>query len=654
MPEDPLCRLRDLLPRVRSGDRAARRELEEQLRQLSADAQCDILTRAEATPGDGPGADSADAATVGELMRLVEEARACLTARDLGPTASDSAAPPPAPSPWLPNVPGYELLDVLGRGGMGVVYRARQLGFNRVVALKMIGAGPGADPGELRRFRTEAEAVARLRHPNILQVHDIGEVDGCPYFSMEYLEGGSLGRRARAGPVPPRRAAEVVEALARGMHHAHQAGVVHRDLKPSNVLLDADGTPKVADFGLAKLLDADATRTDSDAVLGTACYMSPEQAAGASRDVGPAADVYGLGAILYDLLTGRPPVERASWSVMLELVRTQDPPDPRRLRPEVDADLEAVCLKCLRKDPARRYASALQLADDLRRWLDGRPTLARPLGRPGRVWRAARRRPFAAAALLLLLVAAVAVPVVVYRLDPDRVPKNNLARLERGQAVPLLGDTGEPAWSREVLGQALHHGSEADGSFTIDTMDRYLLELMPRMPSGGFVFSADVRHNGDQQGTRVGLFFGYERCDGGHCWVTLSFNDFDARPSDDSEPQARADLRGERCRPPDLFNMPAPPTCTVSFPAHVPPIVPMPWRPLRVRVTPSGVQVWCDGRTAGPVPWAALHDDFSPLNTILAASGEPEVHPDFAPSRGVGLFVHRASASFRRVVIEPP
>jgi WD40 repeat protein len=309
-------------------------------------------------------------------------------------------------------IPGYELLDELGRGGMGVVYKARQIALNRVVALKMILAGSYAGSRERERFRLEAEAVARLQHPNIVQVHEVGEHDGRPYFSLEFCAGGSLTRKLAAGPLPPREAAIVAENLARGMAVAHARGVIHRDLKPANVLLAADGTPKVADFGLAKLLDSDSRQTATDAVMGTPCYMSPEQAAGGSRDVGPTSDVYSLGAVLYEMLTGQVPFRGASVPETLELVRSQEPVSVRRHQPHVPRDLETVCLKCLQKDPTSRYASADALADDLRRFLNGEPVRARSVGRVERASKWVRRNPALSAALAVVAVSLVTATVV--------------------------------------------------------------------------------------------------------------------------------------------------------------------------------------------------------------------------------------------------
>jgi serine/threonine-protein kinase len=293
----------------------------------------------------------------------------------LGPHPTGAVPADPAGAE-LPRVPGYEVLDVLGRGGMGVVYRARHLALKRVVALKMIRGG--ADPGERARFRTEAEAVARLQHPNIVQVFDVGEYDGLPYLALEYVEGGPLDRRLAGKPQPPREAARLVETLAGAVHLAHSRNVVHRDLKPANVLLAADGTPKVTDFGLAKHLDADAGQTQAGHIMGTPSYMAPEQAGGNSKEVGPAADVYALGAILYECLTGRPPFKGATVAETLEQVRTREPVSPRQLSPKVPRDLETLCLKCLRKEPERRYSSARELADDLGRFRRGEPVLAQP------------------------------------------------------------------------------------------------------------------------------------------------------------------------------------------------------------------------------------------------------------------------------------
>ncbi len=286
---------------------------------------------------------------------------------------------------------------------MGVVYKARQVGFNRLVALKMILSGAHAGPDDLARFRAEAEAVGGLQHPNIVQVHEVGEHEGRPFFSLEFCPGGALDKKLNGAPLPPQEAARLVETLARAVHAAHEQRVIHRDLKPANVLLTADGTPKVADFGLAKKMD-EAGRTQTGAVIGTPSYMAPEQARGKSKQIGPATDLYALGAILYECLTGRPPFKAASHMDTLRLVVANDPAPPRQFQSRTPRDLEAICLKCLQKDPKNRYNSARDLADDLGRFLEGKPTRARPVRWPERLGRRIRRN-----ASWLVLAAAVLV-----------------------------------------------------------------------------------------------------------------------------------------------------------------------------------------------------------------------------------------------------
>jgi WD40 repeat protein len=303
-------------------------------------------------------------------------------------------------SPEWPKVAGYEVQGELGRGGMGVVYRAHHLQLQRLVALKVIRADEPDEP-QRARFLAEARAAAGLRHPHIVQVYEVGEHNGRPFAALELLEGGTLSAKVSQSPLPASEAAGVVETLARAVQHAHEQGIVHRDLKPANVLLTADGTPKVADFGLARRL-GEAGQTQTGALVGTPSYMAPEQAGG-KKDIGPAADAYGLGAILYECLTGRPPFRGDTPLETLRQVLDDDPVPPRRLQPKVPRDLDTICLKCLHKDPARRYARALDLAEDLRRLRAGEPVAARPVGPGERLLKWARRRP--AAALLLLLIA---------------------------------------------------------------------------------------------------------------------------------------------------------------------------------------------------------------------------------------------------------
>lgn len=303
--------------------------------------------------------------TAAELRRPVDGSSTQLDRR----TAKDFQPPP--------NKFGeFELISEVARGGMGVVYRARQVALGRIVALKMILAGRLADAEDVERFRREAEAAARLQHPNIVAIYDVGEVDGQHYFTMEFIEGSNLARKVAAGPLPSRVAAGYVRKLARAVHHAHRQGIVHRDLKPSNVLLDADDEPHITDFGLAKRLSGEPGKTRTGTVLGTPSYMAPEQAQG-RRDIGPPADIYSLGAILYELVTGRPPFQAETPLDTAMQVLHNDPVPPRLLNPDVDHDLDTICLKCLQKDPQLRYPTAAALAEDLQRYLDGEPISAR-------------------------------------------------------------------------------------------------------------------------------------------------------------------------------------------------------------------------------------------------------------------------------------
>ena len=314
----------------------------------------------------------------------------------------------PAVGEW-PVIPGMEVLAELGSGGMGIVYKVRQKTLNRYAAVKILR--PGAREEERRRFRTEAEAAARLNHPRIARIHEVGECEGQPYLVLEYVEGGNLAQRLDGTPWPIREAAELVLHLAEAVQYAHDQGVLHRDLTPANVLLDSDGLPKISDFGLAKILvSVGVGPTRTEAILGTPSYMSPEQASGAARQVGPATDIYGLGAILYHLLTGRPPFKGETSLETLRQVLSEDPLPPRRLRSAVPLDLETICLKCLEKQMLDRYSSAANLASDLRSFLAGEPIKSRPPSRLRLAWRWAHKHPattsLASAALLLTVVVA--------------------------------------------------------------------------------------------------------------------------------------------------------------------------------------------------------------------------------------------------------
>ena len=360
---------------------------------------------------------------------------------DLGRAAGEPAEGPTVGA-RVRYVGDYELRRVLGRGGMGVVYRARQMSLNRTVALKMLAAGALAGDDDLRRFRNEAEAVAQLDHPHIVPIHEVGVHDGRHYFSMKLIAGGSLAERLAAYRDDPRAAARLVATAAEAVHHAHQRGILHRDLKPSNILLDESGAPHVSDFGLAKRIAADSEQTRTGALVGTPAYMAPEQASGRRGAVTTAADVYGLGAVLYALLAGRAPFGGASALEVLDQVRARPPEPPSRSNPRVPRDLEVICLKCLNKDPSHRYASAAALAEDLRRWLADVPILARPVGRAEqfRLW--CRRNPviagLAGAVGLLLVALAVGSAIAAYRYSRLAEKEHRTAGREREAAAKAL------------------------------------------------------------------------------------------------------------------------------------------------------------------------------------------------------------------------
>ncbi len=302
----------------------------------------------------------------------------------------------------------YELLEEIARGGMGVVYKARQTKLNRIVALKMILSGQLAGEEDIRRFHAEAEAAAQLDHPGIVPIFEVGEHEGQHYFSMAFVDGGSLADKIKDGPLPPREAAEYVKKVAEAVAYAHSKGVIHRDLKPGNILLDLNGEPKVTDFGLAKRVEGDSGLTATGQILGTPSYMPPEQASGKTEDVKEAADVYSLGAILYALVTGRPPFQADNPIDTLMQVLEREPVSPSTLNPQIPRDLETICLQCLSKEPKKRFRSAKQLGDELQRFINGEPILARPIGKLERTWRWCRRQPVVAS-----LIATVAISLLV-------------------------------------------------------------------------------------------------------------------------------------------------------------------------------------------------------------------------------------------------
>ncbi len=358
-------------------------------------------------------------------------------------------------------VPGYDLLGELGRGGMGVVYQARDQKLKRLVAVKMILGGVHASQEDMQRFQTEAEAVAKLQHPNIVQIFEVGEYQGNPYISLEYQQGGGLDQKIAGTPQNIEESAELIETVSLAMHVAHQQEIIHRDLKPANILLSSEGEPKITDFGLAKRMDDDSNQTKTGAVMGTPSYMPPEQASSSIETLGPAADTYALGAILYHLLTGRPPFKAETHLDTLMQVINDDPVPPRRLNSNVPVDLETICLKCLQKDIKRRYATAAALAEDLRRFRGGEPIAGRPVSTIERGWKWARRRPAIAGMISVSIVAAVALVVGGLWYNARLVEERNVAQWQRRLAESRESEA-RLAQSNEAAQRKLAETREAE------------------------------------------------------------------------------------------------------------------------------------------------------------------------------------------------
>jgi eukaryotic-like serine/threonine-protein kinase len=388
-------------------------------------------------------------------------------------------------------VPGYEIEGELGRGGMGVVYKARHAQLKRPCALKMILAGAHAGPELVARFRAEAEAIARLQHPHVVQIRHVGEAQGMPFFELEFVSGGSLDKQLDGTPWPAARAVRLAAQLTLGIAEAHRLGIVHRDLKPSNVLLSVEGAPKVTDFGLAKMLDSQSALTRSESVMGSPSYMAPEQALGRAKQADPRVDVYALGAILYELLTGRPPFRGPNALETLEQVRTTEPVPPSRLVPGLPRDIATICLKCLEKDPGKRYATALSLADDLERFEDGRPILARPIGDRERAWRWCRRNPttaaLAAGIALSLLLGTVVSTYFAVRSSRKAVEAEDNAR-QATQATDRASKEAQRAIEAKLLSDrrlyvaemALAERAAREGH--MDAVEQHLLATRPSRP----------------------------------------------------------------------------------------------------------------------------------------------------------------------------
>jgi serine/threonine-protein kinase len=567
----------------------------------------------------------------------------------------------------------YVILGTVGEGGMGVVHQALDPEVGQVVALKMISDRGRPGPDRIARFRTEGQALARLCHPNVVRFLHFGEHGGRPYYTMEFVEGGSLQGRLGDGPLPPREAAELVRTLASAIHAAHQQRVIHRDLKPSNVLFAADGSPKVADFGLAKLLDADPGQglTGSGTAVGTACYMAPEQADGRTDQIGRRTDVYGLGTILYEALSGKPPFAGADPHEILRLVREGRITPPSRLVPGIPSGLDAICLRCLETSPAGRYPSAHAVAEDLTRWLADQRPRAVP-GLFGTLVHSVRRRAIAVAAVAAIALACA----VFYVFDPDRPLRELQSAIDRGENVVLIPDRGAPRWHRLLAGgDGTKVTTPPDGSFTVHSWDLCLVELAPDSGRDRYRFRVRVRHVNSDDGGGVGVYAGRHAFPGqeheNNLFVGMVYND--VRSAADALKRAPFHLIPQPPSPPDnwvrlgagVVGEQAPGVGWEVLPAGMTGARFQPrgitgdtWRELNLEVSPDGIRGTWDGNPVGAFAARSASKTLGDYLT-LATTRHPDspflasVDSTFTPRGGVGLILYRGSASFRTAEIMP-
>lgn len=571
----------------------------------------------------------------------------------------------------------YALLEELAHGGMGIVYRARDPLFDQTVALKMIRGGFQPTPDDLIRFGQEARVGSRVKHPHIIPVYEIGCFEGQHYFTMKLVEGGSLNQHRQRFFADPRAATGLVAKVARAVHCAHQGGILHRDLKPANVLLDQDDEPLVADFGLAKVLDASTDLTHTGQVLGTPGYMAPEQAAGQPGAISVRTDVWSLGVILYELLCGQRPFPGRGRDEVIGQILSSDPPTLRTLRPELDPGLEAVVLKCLEKDPAQRYDSAGALADDLESWTAGRQPRVRPPGVFARLATRARRHSLVLLGSSLVLALTAVLAIVLGGPDPaeaERVRREAARRKEfleplqrqlaEGQSVVLIGASGGPAWSvwSLVEEEAMQAVAQRDNLFEIDAWKGIsLLELLADPQQERYRFRAEVQHSiAPRTGGEVGIYVGDSahptRAGVVHCFAALAFNDgadLGERPRNDVRLRMHMSWREPSGRVPyhhmDLgVAMPFEPG-GIRDRAR-------PWRPVSIEVTPDEIRAFWGEQLIGAAERNSgkkrLQLAIDQLPSRMAP--EPEkVRPEIRPRGALGLYVRHAGARFRNVVVEP-
>jgi serine/threonine-protein kinase len=574
-----------------------------------------------------------------------------------------------APTPPWPAIPGYAILERLGKGGVGIVYKAIDLDLDRVVALKTLQAGICAEQPARERFQREARAMAQLDHAHIVPIYGEGSFEGQPFFTMKFMPGGSLAQRLDLYRQSPRAAVVLMHKIARAVQYLHDKKILHRDLKPFNILLGEGDEPYVSDFGLAKFLDADLELTQTGEVMGTLPYMAPEQATGQVAQFGPATDVWALGVMLYQLLSGCRPFEGAVRAEIFQKILTVDP-DPPKSPGGVDGGLQAVVLKCLAKCPSQRFATAAELADELQRWLNDEPPLTRPPAWPRRLWRHIRRHPLKAASLALVVLAVAAGLGLAWLLNPHRQRVVFQQELAAGKNMSALDSAGNLRWPRWRAGATSIIEHEAgSGAFGFQSHQLSLLEIFPEVEQASYHIRALTRHE-DSDGGQIGLCFGMTEVptDSGPVlfFCSFTFNDvevIDPQQINGGNPAALTmNVYREEDRKRAIPSLPhgrlggGPP---VFFVPTLKRGARNPWRPLVVDITPESIQtVWND--ETGIQTRILTRADY----LLKVRSGAKKIQPaqghtwEFPPPGGIGLLVVRGEASFkdieiRRLPIQP-
>jgi serine/threonine-protein kinase len=570
----------------------------------------------------------------------------------------EAGATKPSGAP-LPAMCGrYEILEEIAMGGMGAVYRARDMELGRLVALKMIRPGLVAGPEMIERFHREAQAAARLDHPNIVPIHDIGWHEGRPFFTMALVPGGNLAEKmAQFGD--ERRIVALVAKVTRAIHYAHENNILHRDLKPANVLLDTHGEPLVSDFGLAKLLDSNVDLTQPSQQLGTPAYMAPEQFPDSGVAVTRATDVWALGVLLFQLLTEQRPFPAKQRAELERQIRTEEPLRPRGL--SLDPPLETIVLQCLRKEPTERYATAAALADELERWLRGEPILSRPEPWPRRAWRRLRRHPLLCTAAAFAAAILLAVPLFLHFTDPDRPLKQIERDLASGKEVALITDGGMPKWWSWALGDGESGKPGQAGPLLLQAgPDPRFMELVRDPQKDSYRLRAIVEHRQGSFLSEVGIYFGRHRLPSDsdvQFFCMVGFND--QRPwvrHQNGKMTSQAALQMAGSIGPDIGPYSSPVAWEYFNPGPEAPATDLPRRKLAVEVTPKGVESFWEEKSLGLVPWEKLQKHSLEVMRNLPPDVAKKMQPvavEKIKRGGLGIYSRAGAAAFTLVELKP-